>query len=182
MRRTVPTGAYREDRFLFPGVTFAATIVLRPDVNRWVSGTVDGPGPAGLEAYDPLRVSSIDTDGVRTPLAADLTAPFARSIVDAEDPVNPLLWFLEPDAVQGEGLFFLEPYQREKIPIVFVHGLLSEPKTWVVMANDLRSARVRSALSNLGVSLRYGAGFSHFRRESTTRSANGTADRRSERC
>ncbi len=136
MRRSVTTGAYREERFLFPELTFAATVILRPDVNRWISGDL---GPARLEAYDPLRVSSIDTDGVRTPLAADLTAPFAWSIVDAVDPVNPFLWFLEPDEVQGEGLFFLEPYQREKIPIVFIHGLLSDPKTWVVLANDLRA-------------------------------------------
>jgi pimeloyl-ACP methyl ester carboxylesterase len=36
-------------------------------------------------------------------------------------------------------LFFLEPYQCGKIPVVLVHGLLSNPAAWVDMANDLRA-------------------------------------------
>lgn len=33
----------------------------------------------------------------------------------------------------------LEPYQRNKIPVVFTHGLLSDPFTWAEMLNELRS-------------------------------------------
>ncbi|MFT5299896.1 MAG: triacylglycerol esterase/lipase EstA (alpha/beta hydrolase family) [Mariniblastus sp.] len=31
----------------------------------------------------------------------------------------------------------IKPYQPGKIPIMFVHGLLSDPFTWINMANDL---------------------------------------------
>ncbi len=31
----------------------------------------------------------------------------------------------------------LEPYQRNKIPLVLIHGLLSDPFTWVHLGNEL---------------------------------------------
>ncbi len=31
----------------------------------------------------------------------------------------------------------LEPYQKKKIPVIFIHGLLSDPFTWVEMVNEL---------------------------------------------
>lgn len=36
-------------------------------------------------------------------------------------------------------LFFLEPHRPGRIPLVFIHGLLSDPSTWVDQANDLRA-------------------------------------------
>ena len=33
----------------------------------------------------------------------------------------------------------IEPYQPGKVPLVFVHGLLSEPLTWADLANELRA-------------------------------------------
>jgi pimeloyl-ACP methyl ester carboxylesterase len=38
-------------------------------------------------------------------------------------------------------LVMIEPYQRGKIPVVFIHGLYSDPITWVDMVNDLRAQR-----------------------------------------
>ena len=37
------------------------------------------------------------------------------------------------------GLRMLEPYQPGKIPLLFVHGLFSDPQTYLEMANQLRS-------------------------------------------
>ncbi len=51
-----------------------------------------------------------------------------------------VLGFLDPGlAERGDGLRFLEPYQPGKIPVIFIHGLLSDPTTWLDVANDLRS-------------------------------------------
>jgi pimeloyl-ACP methyl ester carboxylesterase len=36
-----------------------------------------------------------------------------------------------------KGLYLGQPYQRGKIPIVFVHGLMSSPLAWLEMINDL---------------------------------------------
>ena len=36
-----------------------------------------------------------------------------------------------------QGLHMLQPFQEDKIPVVFVHGLMSSPITWLSMFNDL---------------------------------------------
>jgi pimeloyl-ACP methyl ester carboxylesterase len=36
-------------------------------------------------------------------------------------------------------MYMFEPYQRGKIPVVMIHGLLSTPLTWTTMFNDLRA-------------------------------------------
>jgi pimeloyl-ACP methyl ester carboxylesterase len=47
---------------------------------------------------------------------------------------------LFPDRVkQLQGLYMLEPYDPDKMPVVMVHGLWSSPLTWREMFNDLRS-------------------------------------------
>ncbi len=113
---------------------FSATVVLRP-----ADGDVgSSSGAMVLELYDPLRVSSMDVAGRQIDLQRDLTAPFAYRLsgVDREY----LKGFLQPGSTSGDsGLFMLEPYQPGKIPIVFVHGLLSDPLTWVNIANELRA-------------------------------------------
>jgi pimeloyl-ACP methyl ester carboxylesterase len=48
--------------------------------------------------------------------------------------------FIHPGASsENLGLFLTEPYQRGKIPLLFVHGLLSDPLTWGNVANELRA-------------------------------------------
>jgi pimeloyl-ACP methyl ester carboxylesterase len=38
-----------------------------------------------------------------------------------------------------KGIYMLEPYEPQKIPVLMVHGLWSSPVTWMEMFNDLRS-------------------------------------------
>jgi len=40
--------------------------------------------------------------------------------------------------LQNAGIYLLEQYQPDKIPVVMVHGLMSSPATWAGMFNDLR--------------------------------------------
>ncbi len=108
---------------------FAATAVLRSNA--------DGTG-ALLEFYDPLRVTTVEMSGRQVALARDLTAPFAFAA--RNEGRQWLDNFLRPgSAGAGDGLFMIEPYQPGKIPVVFVHGLLSDPFTWVDLANELRA-------------------------------------------
>jgi pimeloyl-ACP methyl ester carboxylesterase len=71
-------------------------------------------------------------------LAGDLTAP-AAAIVN-ETPRQYLRAFTAPsdNAVKPQ-LVFVEPYQRGKIPVVFVHGLYSDAITWVDTINELQA-------------------------------------------
>jgi pimeloyl-ACP methyl ester carboxylesterase len=60
--------------------------------------------------------------------------------VDAQSNRNWLSGFLDPfDPTSRPKLTMLEPYQRGKIPVVFIHGLLSQPMAWADLVNELRA-------------------------------------------
>ena len=109
---------------------FSATVVLRPD---------DSQSGYQLDFHDPLRVNTTVVAGSHVPLARDITAPFVYATQG-----NDRLWldnFLWPgSAGDHDGLFMIEPYQPGKIPVVFIHGLLSDPRTWVDVVNELRAS------------------------------------------
>ena len=42
-------------------------------------------------------------------------------------------------AIRPDGLHMREPFQPGKIPVVFIHGLASDPLTWAQLENDLRA-------------------------------------------
>lgn len=109
--------------------TFAATAVVRP-----------GNGPSGgrLELYDPLRAPDLCVAGQPVALARDLSAPFAyaKQTIDRTWITN---FFRPGTAGSRDGLFMIEPHQHGKIPVVFIHGLLSDPETWIDLVNELRA-------------------------------------------
>ena len=91
------------------------------------------PARAVLTLYDPAKRNSALVAGEKRPLAADFTAPFGYY-------PNPgdlgILGMLSPEKfLEKEGFFLVQPYDPKKIPIVFVHGLMSVPQMWLpVMA------------------------------------------------
>ena len=92
-----------------------------------------------LELYNPLAVQKVEVKGRPVPLETDLTTPLAYYLSHAELDV-PYTGFLRPDEVQKQsGIYMFEPYQRGKIPVLMVHGILSSPVTWAPLFNDLRA-------------------------------------------
>jgi len=93
-----------------------------------------------LEMYNPLTVQSIQVQGRMVPLQTDLTTPLAYLLNGTDLTYVGYGGFLRPDYVEGlTGVYMLEPYEPGKIPVVFVHGLLSSPITWAPMFNDLQA-------------------------------------------
>ena len=125
----------QSDSFQRKRQAFAATIVLRHNAGSDLSeqSTV-------LELHDPLRINSFESTGHSIPMAADTSAPMARALSNGKR--SYIQSFLQPGLVKPdeEGLFMLEPYQPGKIPVIFIHGLLSDRLTWANMVNEL-SAR-----------------------------------------
>jgi pimeloyl-ACP methyl ester carboxylesterase len=112
---------------------FSATALLRPVGD---TGQPDS-GSYVLELFDPLRVSFVSNLGTPIPLLRDLTAPIAYRVNNQDQ--DYLAGFLQPGATTGDdGLYMIEPYQPGKIPILFVHGLMSDPLIWANMANEIR--------------------------------------------
>jgi triacylglycerol esterase/lipase EstA (alpha/beta hydrolase family) len=126
----------KDERLFRPRQPFAVTAVLRPLAPSIPAATLD-EGEAVLEFYNPLAISAVTWHGQRTPLARDLTAPLAAVVNEA--PRQYLRGFTAPTDTSVEPkLIMTERYARGKIPVVFIHGLYSDPITWVDVFNDLR--------------------------------------------
>lgn len=105
-------------------------------------GAADETAVCVLEFFDPLRANQIQLANDWVPLETDLTTPLAYFLDSDEyrkrDRATEGL--LDPDdAQQKRGLYMLEPYDPNRIPVLMVHGLWSSPLTWMDMFNDLRS-------------------------------------------
>lgn len=90
--------------------------------------------------YSRIR-EKISFGAQKLPLAADFSTPLAR-IAGKPQKMN----FIErtvkvSEASRITGLYHFEPYDENRIPVVFVHGLMSDAKTWCQMLNTLLSDR-----------------------------------------
>lgn len=95
-----------------------------------------------LELYDSLEHPTIEVASRRVPLEADFSTPLAYFLNQPQFQGDKLSTegLLYPGKVKDlQGLYMLEPYDPEKMPVVMVHGLWSSPVTWMEMFNDLRS-------------------------------------------
>lgn len=114
-----------------------ATALLRVpgDWREWTEGRLE----VSLELYSSMQVTSVDVNGRRIPLEADLTAPLAYALNEN------LLWrlgslqFFSSEERVKSGIYFTQPYERGRIPVIFVHGTFSSPIWWGEMWNTLRA-------------------------------------------
>ena len=107
---------------------------------RFTFAGKDGPRRvlhARLEFYDNDRIRSIQVEKQKVPLIFDYSTPFAYYISTLPD-MNVVDYTLNPNNFKS-GLYTLEPYQPNKIPVVLVHGLLSSIHTWMQMVNTLKN-------------------------------------------
>ncbi len=111
-----------------------------------VTSTLDFHGhDAVLALQDPRSQATVNVQGGVKPLAADFSAPLA-----AYEPISELwvglMGALRADRYMSKtGLFFLQPYDPDRIPIVFVHGLISTPQMWLNVINELNADPVLRA-------------------------------------
>ncbi len=86
---------------------------------------------------DRLRV-----DGREKQLAADFSAPLAVMVAQGRNRNLDLRSLLRSDRnINNAGLGQFEIYDPQKVPVVFVHGLMSRPETWVPAVNELLGDR-----------------------------------------
>src|SRR5271166_121275 len=93
---------------------------------------------ATLTLYDPTRRETVRVAGAQRPLAADFGAPLA--------------YYPEPGLLLGfmamirpanyeerAGIYMLEPYDPDRIPVILIHGLTSIPQMWVPTISGIES-------------------------------------------
>jgi pimeloyl-ACP methyl ester carboxylesterase len=90
------------------------------------------------DAFDPSVVRSIYG---KHPIAANYTATLAVLYAHAHKVAgSAAASFLRPDNPRfPTGIYLTHPYDPDKIPILFVHGLISSPISWQNLQNDLCS-------------------------------------------
>lgn len=109
------------------GITAAVTATLDFHANN-----------ATLALRRPAKQPTASVEGKVRPLNADFSGPISYY----EPPANLLLVSLmgalrAAHYEKKTGLYFLQPYDPERIPVVFVHGLISTPFSWVQTINGL---------------------------------------------
>ena len=137
--------AVAEEPFVASLVPFAATAVLHTSALRSnptgaAVAAACGNEEVVLELCNPHVYESFRLGVGCVRLERDLSAPFGYIAQNA--PRKYLEGFLDPGETDVKPkLMMIEPYQRGKIPVVFVHGLLSEPVTWLDAVNGLLAHR-----------------------------------------
>ncbi len=128
------------EKYYPPDLSYAVTALVRceqPKRFRSVNST-----QCLLEFFDPLTSNQVQLSDHWVPLETDLTTPLAYLLdsprfrerdIETEGLLNPA------KTQNDRGLFMLEPYDPNRIPVLMVHGLWSSPRTWMDMFNDLRS-------------------------------------------
>lgn len=126
----------KKERHHAPNSAFAATAFLRPSRTSQYE-LASKKQSTTLHLFEPRTFDSFtDEQNQRWELAADFTAPWAWKV--SHKTSNRVLGFRQPDTgVVESSLTMVEPYQPGKIPVIFVHGLLSDPSTWISLVNEL---------------------------------------------
>lgn len=97
---------------------------------------------AVIRLFDPLERKTIQHLNRTIPLESDITTPLAYHL---KDPLLNQSVLATATLLNGKladkihGVYMLEPFNPNKIPVVMVHGLWSSPVTWTQMFNDLRA-------------------------------------------
>lgn len=105
-----------------------------------VTATLDFKGgEAVLALRDPSVQQKAAVAGSLRPLAADFSAPLAYY-----PHVNELITGLMGALRVGKymdttGLYMLQPYDPNRIPVIFVHGLISTPRMWRNVINEIET-------------------------------------------
>ena len=130
------------------GALVGVRIVNPPDnfappkgISAPVTATLDFHATdATLALRRPAKQPTASVEGKVRPLAADFSAPLSYY----QPPTNLLLVGLmgalrAAHYEKKTGLYFLQPYDPERIPVVFVHGLISTPFNWVQTISGLQA-------------------------------------------
>lgn len=116
--------------YLSDGMPTPVTIFLR---FREQGGRIS----ANLELYDAFKTEHVEVNGKEIPLELDFTTPLAFMLKMPELLPGVFAMF-NPDKISRyTGIYMLTPYSKDRIPVVFVHGLMSNPRTWAQLLNTL---------------------------------------------
>ncbi|MHC4955731.1 MAG: esterase/lipase family protein [Planctomycetota bacterium] len=133
----VAGAAAHEYRYLPPLLTYAATAIVRfPDE---ASVLDDEHEAATVQVFDPTVTTEVSIAGQEIPLEIDYTTPIAAAIAKLRPSFGVRALLRTEEFAKLGGLYMFQPYRKGRIPILLIHGLASDPYTWLPLYNDLLS-------------------------------------------
>jgi pimeloyl-ACP methyl ester carboxylesterase len=89
---------------------------------------------------DPLAQETVSFNGREWPLAADFTAPIGMALAELKPRKIEVKRMFKPEEFRASTrLARLQPYDPNKIPVLFIHGLGDSQATWAPMIEGLRA-------------------------------------------
>ena len=125
------------EKYYTKGMSFAATMVLQFDQQE---STLDLASDVRLQIFDPRESDGFAVGNTMMPLETDVSTPLARYLSNRDISLLDTWGFFRPDRAQEvAGLYMVQPYDPDRIPVLMVHGIWSSPMTWMEMFNELQS-------------------------------------------
>jgi len=111
-------------RGLHTSVTMTMDAVARPSGGGGVTRVT-------LSLRNPMLEDTAKLGARQVPLAADFTAPIAVVMKGRNQSAFGLQGFFEAEErLDLSGIYLMEPYDPGRIPVLFIHGLVSSPYIW----------------------------------------------------
>jgi len=111
-------------------------------------GAVDATGSqhCKLRLLNALNTDTVQVAGREEPLAADFTAPKHLALSRRSFIHLTLTGLFYPEKALGDcQLYRMDDYDPKRIPVVFVHGLMSDPHIWLNAVNAITADPVLRA-------------------------------------
>lgn len=113
--------------------TLPATLMVKFNVQG------EGKLDARLLFLDSRNKESVQLGKYNLPVEQDFSTPLAY-MVHNPLPFDYLTYMIRPEETrQIQGLYMFEPFREDRIPVVLVHGLMSNIRTWMQLINTLQS-------------------------------------------
>ncbi len=120
------------EKYYTKGMSFSATLVLRFDTDSGANGR--------LQIFDSRESDGMLVGDSLMPLQTDVSTPLARYLSNRDLSLLDTWGYIRPDhAAKLSGLYMVQPYDPDRIPVLMVHGIWSSPMTWMEMFNDLQA-------------------------------------------
>jgi hypothetical protein len=98
----------------------------------------DGTRRCHLRLHNTLNTDTVEAPGGERQLAADFTAPKHLALSRRAFGLLSLQGLLYPEKALGDcQLYRMDEYDPNRIPVVFVHGLMSDPHIWLNVVNAI---------------------------------------------
>ncbi len=130
-----PVESYYPKTLSFPVTAFLRIVPAQPGEEGSRGRT------CVLELYDPIDSTNTVVGNRLVPLESDISTALGYKLEKGRENSESLIatiGLLDPAKAETvQGLYMVEPFDPQKIPVLMVHGLWSSPMTWMEMFNDL---------------------------------------------